>query len=470
MHKLIPTIGVEIHTVLNTKTKMFSNAPNIANALPNTNINEVDLGLPGALPSVNESAVVKAIQLALALDMTIDSNLKFDRKNYFYQDLPKGFQITQQYYPIGKNGKILVDGNIYHISDIHIEEDTAKQIVVDGHLCLDYNRCGAPLVEIVSQPQFHDAKQTVIYLNEIKRILVFLDLSDGKMENGSLRVDVNVSLSDNVDQLGTKVEIKNINSFVHVSSAINHEIKRQTDLISSGKNVEQETRRWDETTQQTVAMRSKVDAIDYRFFCEPNVIVIDIGEQIIQAKTRIKPIPNIVRQQLKSLNLKPIIIEQLLDNYELYKIFSYVNNVVKDPNLVVTWIIVELTGRLNSLRINYADVPFKKYETLITMLQFLKDGEINSKQAKVIFDEILDTDFTVKQIIEKHEFKQVKNEQIIVDIVQRLINDNNELVKQYVSRPERVEKFFVGQVMKITKGQANPEITIGILRKLVKAI
>jgi aspartyl-tRNA(Asn)/glutamyl-tRNA(Gln) amidotransferase subunit B len=237
------TIGCEIHTELKTKTKMFSPALNAYNTQPNININEIDLALPGTLPQPNKQAVVLGIKLAKLLKMKINEMLMFDRKNYFYHDLPKGYQITQQYFPIGYNGKLKIDNDEYiDIERIHLEEDTAKQIAEQAVIKLDYNRAGLPLLEIVSKPQIHSREQCVKYLKTLKRILVFNNISDGKMENGSLRVDLNVSVS-NSKTLGTKVEIKNINSFNNVTKAIDYEFVRQTQLLTQGKKVIQETRR-----------------------------------------------------------------------------------------------------------------------------------------------------------------------------------------------------------------------------------
>jgi aspartyl-tRNA(Asn)/glutamyl-tRNA(Gln) amidotransferase subunit B len=240
MDKYIVTIGLEIHTELNTKSKMFSSSINSINAPINTDVNEIDLGLPGILPSPNKEAIIKAIKLCKALNMKIDPLLRFDRKNYFYQDLPKGYQITQQYYPIGKNGKL----NDVSIQRLHLEEDTAKQFVVDNKINLDYNRAGIPLIEIVSEPVIHSSKQAIDFLIELRNILIFCDISDGKMEEGSFRVDVNISLAkDSDNELGTKVEIKNINSFANVVEAIDFEIKRQSTLLQQNKKITQETRR-----------------------------------------------------------------------------------------------------------------------------------------------------------------------------------------------------------------------------------
>jgi aspartyl-tRNA(Asn)/glutamyl-tRNA(Gln) amidotransferase subunit B len=244
MNNFKATIGIEVHTQLKTNSKMFSAAPTVFNDEPNTNINEIDLGLPGTLPSPNKNAVIKGIQLATALQMQIEPILCFDRKNYFYQDLPKGYQITQQYHPIGRNGSITISNKKIQIERIHLEEDTAKQQIINGELCLDYNRCGVPLIEIVSCPDIETPKEAVEYLNELRRILIFLNISDGKMEEGSFRADVNISVAPvGSSKLGTKVEIKNINSFANVADAITYEIERQTRQLLKGEYVVQETRR-----------------------------------------------------------------------------------------------------------------------------------------------------------------------------------------------------------------------------------
>lgn len=244
MNNFLPTIGIEVHIALNTKSKMFSPSKNNHNDQINTNINEIDLALPGVMPSVNENAVVKAIRLATALNMKIDQNVRFDRKNYFYQDLPKGYQITQQFYPIGQNGKIDISNKSIGVERIHIEEDTAKQIMLGDKLCLDYNRAGVPLIEVVSRPDIHSAVEAYEYLNNLRRIVSFLDISDAKMEDGSMRADINISIAPRgFDKLGTKVEIKNINSFNNIMKAIDYEIDRQSELLLTGNKIEQETRR-----------------------------------------------------------------------------------------------------------------------------------------------------------------------------------------------------------------------------------
>ncbi|MDE7433830.1 MAG: Asp-tRNA(Asn)/Glu-tRNA(Gln) amidotransferase subunit GatB [Mycoplasmoidaceae bacterium] len=338
MNNFIPTIGIEVHIALNTKSKMFSPSKNLHNDPVNTNINEIDLALPGTLPSVNEGAVIKAIQLAKALNMQIDQTIRFDRKNYFYQDLPKGFQITQQFFPIGKNGVISISNKDIRIERIHMEEDTAKQILSGTNICLDYNRAGVPLIEVVSRPDIHSSKEAYEYLVNLKRLVSFIDISDAKMEDGSLRADINISVAPvGANKLGTKVEVKNVNSFNNVIKAIDYEINRQTQLILNNESIQQETRRWDDVSKTTIFMRGKSNLVEYCYFTEPNILAINLTNEFVKdAIDSMKPTANEVQKHLESLNINNILIGQLLDDYQLYKIFDYVSNQTKDPNQAIT--------------------------------------------------------------------------------------------------------------------------------------
>ena len=322
MNSYKPVIGIEVHVALNTKSKMFSSSPNNHYDKPNTNINEIDLALPGYLPSVNEEGVIKAIELAHTLHMNIDKLLKFDRKNYFYQDLPKGYQITQQYRPIGTKGFIDIGTKKIHVRQIHIEEDTAKQIIENNKIVLDYNRAGIPLIEIVSQPEINSADEAINYLTQLKRIVSFLEVSDAKMEDGSMRVDVNISLMKQDSNIfGTKVEIKNLNSFANVAKAINYEIKRQSELLENNKEVVQETRRWDEAKQQTIFMRSKTNVDEYRYFTEPNIISLNLSNDFINnAISNIKNNIDTIKQKLLEDGINDNLINQLLNDYSLFKL------------------------------------------------------------------------------------------------------------------------------------------------------
>ena len=327
-------IGIEVHTVLNTKTKMFSPAKNDHHSEPNTNVNVIDLGLPGVMPQPNKAAIKKGIWLAKELEMEIDyKNICFDRKNYFYIDLPKGFQITQQHHPIGKDGKLKTPLQDVFIERIHLEEDTAKQFSKDHKIYLDYNRCGAPLIEIVTTPCMHSADQAMAYLSTLKQVLQFNNISDAKMEDGSLRADVNISLRPyGVKAYGTKVEIKNINSISNVGKAIEYEIMRQQALLLENKPVLQETRRFDDKTMQTVHMREKTDAVSYRYIFEPNILRIQLPEEEFEKIIHEKPESlKSLKEKLATLGFKEKEIELLVNDYELYKAFKTLNEMGADP-------------------------------------------------------------------------------------------------------------------------------------------
>ncbi len=470
MNNFRPTIGIEVHIALNTKSKMFSPSKNLHNDPVNTNINEIDLALPGVIPSVNEGAVIKAIQLAKALNMKIDQNIRFDRKNYFYQDLPKGFQITQQFYPIGTIGSIKICNKTIGVERIHMEEDTAKQLLVGDHLCLDYNRAGVPLIEVVSKPDMHSAKEAYEYLTQLKRIAAFLNISDAKMEDGSLRADVNVSVAPvGSEELGTKVEIKNINSFNNVMRAIDYEINRQTKLLLTNELVNQETRRWDDASKTTVFMRSKSNAVEYCYFTEPNILVIKLDNKFVyNAVSSMNKTPDVVKKELKELNINDKLIEQLLDDFNLYSVFNKVANATKDSSQTVTWIVIELVALLKKQNKSIESISDSIINNIIEMIKLLNNGDINGKQAKTIFEKIVTEQKEPRKLIEELGFKQITDEKVIEKYLQDIISKNKNMLDQYKERPERVEKFFIGQLMKETKGQANPVVSMKVLKLLLK--
>lgn len=468
MNNFQATIGIEVHAELNTNSKMFSAAAVSFIDQPNTNINEIDLGLPGILPSPNKAAVIKAIQLATALKMKIDPILCFDRKNYFYPDLPKGFQITQQYHPIGKEGSITISNKDIRIERIHLEEDTAKQQIINGELCLDYNRCGIPLIEIVSQPDITTSKEAIEYLNELKRILIFLNISDGKMEEGSFRADVNISVNlIGAKNLGTKVEIKNINSFANVASAIEYEYQRQIRQILKNIPVVQETRRWDDKMNKTIFMRLKLDNVDYHYFREPNIIQLDISHLIKNAQNQMLELPSSIKQKMWADKIQPNLINQLLDNYDAYKVYKYVNDKINNSNLVTTWIIVELGFLLKKNNGTYQTLNKVFLNNSICLLKLLLEEKINNKQGKVIFAKMYETNKTPDILIKELGFVQITDNKIIENYLKEYLIKNPEMIKQYKNRPERVTKFFIGLLMRDTKGQANPIVASEILKKLL---
>lgn len=471
INNFIPTIGLEIHCSLNTKSKMFSDSKSCHNDKPNTNISFLDLALPGVLPTVNKEAVKKGIILANTLGMEIDKTLIFDRKNYFYQDLPKGFQITQQYHPIGRNGSIkLDDGTIINIERIHLEEDTAKEQTINGKTYLDYNRAGMPLIEIVCRPDIHSAEQAVEFLTKLKRNLVFMNISNGKMEDGSLRVDVNISVAPiGSKKLGERVEIKNINSFANVAKAINYEINRQIGLILKNQEIENCTRRWDETKNQTIFMRRKDTQIEYNYFSEPNICPIPLEDEFINNVLQyLNKTPDEIAKELKSKNLKSELIDQLLNDFELYKVFNTIESKINDINLVVSWIMVELVGYLKNNNLQIASINENHINLIVKLLNLLKSGEINGKQAKVIFPEMLKDQKDPTIIMEEKNIVQIKDEKVLEEILDKIIDQNVKMLDQFANREERVLKYFLGMLMKETKGQANPNIANEILNKIIK--
>lgn len=474
MNNFKTTIGIEVHAVINSLTKMFSSSKSSHNDQVNTNINEIDLGMPGTLPSANEAVVMKAIQLASALNMQIENNLIFDRKNYFYSDLPKGYQITQQFFPIGKNGFIeikLQDGSTKKITieRIHIEEDTAKQQIINNKIFIDYNRCGMPLIEIVSNPVIDNQYEATEYLKQLKRILNFLDLSDAKMEDGSMRADINISQQVmGIDKLGQKIEIKNLNSISNVAKAIEFETQRQISLLLSGQIVEQDTRRWDDVAKETIYMRSKQDSVDYHYFTEPNILNINLSNDFINSAIKNKKaMPVEAYNHLKSLNFDEKIIQNILDDAKMYQFISSLTKKIDSYQDILTWFIIELSSFVKMENKNLYDMDNSIINRVIEMINLIQKEEINSKQSKIIIKEIYNTKKSLNDIINEYGFKQIKDEALIESMLKQYINDNKEIVSQYAQRPERVEKALLGLLMKDTKGQANPNVSMKILKKIL---
>lgn len=477
MNNFKVVIGIEVHTVINTNAKMFSNAKSDYNAPSNTLVSFMDLALPGILPAVNRKVIDKAIILADALNMKINfQNIQFDRKNYFYPDLSKGFQITQQYFPIGQNGFInimLANQEIkkIEIERIHMEEDTAKQMNQDNKLFLDYNRAGCPLIEIVTAPCINSAQEAMEYLQELKRILTLKNISLAQMENGLLRADVNLSIHPiGSKSYGTRVEIKNINSISNVGKAIEYEIKRQIQLLISGQEVIQETRKYNDSLNITESLRVKTDATDYRYMTEPNIVAFQYSlETVKQIITQSGPGVDEIRTNLskKGLDIKQI--NFLLDNNECLKLFLITCSKVNNYLLVFNWINSELLGVLNKLNVHIKDLSESFIDEFINLLLYLNEQKINSKQAKILLQKLFEVKKTISELINELGFKQIDDEIIIGNIIEQYINKNLDLVSQYAQRPERVEKFLVGMVMKETNSQANPIVTQKILlNKLAK--
>ncbi|NCC54494.1 MAG: Asp-tRNA(Asn)/Glu-tRNA(Gln) amidotransferase subunit GatB, partial [Erysipelotrichia bacterium] len=355
-------IGIEIHCELKTKTKMFSGAPVAFAQEVNTCTNEVDLGMPGVLPALNKEAVACSIRACSAMHCDIDPLVKFDRKNYYYSDLPKGFQITQQFYPIGSNGYVMIDtdegSKKVRINRIHMEEDTAKQFHTYNGSLLDFNRAGTPLVEIVSEPDMRNGKEAAAYVEKIRNILFYLGVSDVKMEEGSMRCDVNISLRpQGSETFGTKAEIKNLNSISNVQKAIDYEIERQSEILLAGGKVEQATRRYDEASRTTVLMRMKEGSVDYKYFPEPNIFPIRLEDAWIQEI--VDTLPELPEQRkakyVEEYGLSESDATQLVESKELSDFFDQVVAFSKEYKMVANWVMVEMVAYLNKNNIKMQD-------------------------------------------------------------------------------------------------------------------
>lgn len=462
--ELEPVIGIEIHVELKTKSKMFSAAPTSFGASPNSMTVPYDLAFPGTMPVVNKEAVAYGIKVCKALNMDINRTLYFDRKNYFYPDLPKGYQITQQFDPIGKNGYILIDTKDGEkkitIEQAHLEEDTAKQLHLNDISLIDFNRCGTPLIEIVSNPDMHSGEEAMKYVEAIREIVTFLEVSDGKMENGSLRCDINISLKEKgSSKLGVKTECKNLNTISNIKAAVDYEIQRQKDIINSGNLVEQETRRYDETNKKTVLMRKKTNAIDYKYFREPNIIPIDLDEDFISdAIFSMNKLPYEFRKEFKEKGLSSYEIDVLLkDLYTVNYFEDCLSLGVKNLSTLWNLLLVDILGYLNKNELTLKDIKLPK-ENLVYLANLLSDGKINSKQGKLILEKMLTANADPKKVIEELNLSQVSDTSIIEGYVRQVIDSNPQVVKDYQNGKDHGLGYLVGQVMKISAGKANPKL------------
>lgn len=457
-----PVIGIEIHVELKTKSKMFSCAPCSFGESPNSQTVPFDLAFPGTMPVVNEEAVVYGIKICSAMHMNIAKTLYFDRKNYFYPDLPKGFQITQQFHPIGTKGyvEITVDGKEIRIGvdNAHLEEDTAKQVHLSDISLINFNRCGTPLLEIVSEPDMHSGEEAMKYVETIREIVTYLGCSDGKMENGSMRCDINVSVRPKGStKLGTKAECKNLNTINNIKAAVDYEIKRQIEIIENGGVVEQETRRYDENKKATVLMRKKTNAIDYKYFREPNIVPIDLDDGFIyDAVHSMNKLPNQYRIELKKLSLSDYEIEELLKdrNFVLY-FEDCVTLGVKNPTLLWNFLMVDILGYLNKNSLTLDQLKFHK-DQLVSLLNSLNEGKINSKQAKEVLSEMFLDGKDPLSIIKEKGMEQIDDDSLITSLVEEVLSKNAQSISDWQRGKDHALGYLVGQVMKASRGKANP--------------
>ena len=467
-----PVIGLEIHVELKTKSKMFSSAPVTYGKEANSQTAPLDLGFPGTMPVVNKEAVVYAIRVSNALHMKIDHELHFDRKNYFYSDLPKGYQITQDRRPIGSDGylEIVVNGQKKRIGieRLHMEEDTCKQLHFKNFTLLNYNRAGTPLIEIVSRPEIRSGEEAMKYVEMIRSIVVFSEVSDGKMEEGSLRCDVNVSIRpEGSKEFGTKVEVKNINSISYVKNAIDFEVERQKKLIESGGKVIQETRRYDDETKSTVAMRLKTDSVDYKYFPEPNIIPIKLSDKFVD--DAIASCPELAESKkeryLNEFKLNEYDASLLVSDKDISSYYDKCAKLTKQYKILANWMNVDVLSYLNKNNVTINEFPLSP-EQLISLINIIEKNEVSSNQAKAIFAKMVEEKCDAqkaRQILGISS--QISDESFIKNVIKEVLDENPQSIKDYKEGKDRALGFMVGQVMKKTQGKVNPKMTSEMLLK-----
>ena len=469
-------IGLEVHVQLSTESKIFSNAPTKFGQEQNSQASLVDLGLPGVLPVLNKKTIEMAIKFGCAIDAEISSKAIFARKNYFYPDLPKGYQISQLDDPIVGKGKINVEIDNEEreigITRAHLEEDAGKSLhdKYESLSAIDLNRAGTPLLEIVSEPDLRSAKEAVAYLKKIHSIITFLDISDGDMSQGSMRCDANVSIRKFGDKkLGNRTELKNINSFRFVEKAINHEINRQIELIENGTSIEQETRLYDANKNETRSMRSKEHANDYRYFPDPDLIPIKItNEKIQEIKESLPELPEqkIIRfmEDYKISNYES---KNLNSSKELSHFFEIVADKVSSAELAAKWILGDLTAILNKNNSNIKDSKISSTD-MIDLLKKIEEGSLSGPGAKKIIELSWTSKESIEDLVKKEGLDEIKGEDEIIKIIDEIIKNNSKQHEQYIQGKEKLFGFFVGQVMKETKGSADPKKVNELLSKKLK--
>ncbi len=468
-------IGLEVHAQILSNSKLFSGSATKFGAHPNTQVSLIDSAFPGMLPVINEICVKQAIKTGLGLSAKINTYSVFDRKNYFYADLPQGYQISQYKNPIVGEGKVLLDmpygSKEIGIERLHLEQDAGKSIhdINPTNTYVDLNRSGIALMEIVSKPDLRSPDEVNAYIKKLRSIMRYLGTCDGNMQEGSLRADVNISVRKVGDKnLGTRCEIKNVNSIKFMQMAIEYESKRQVEIIESKKKVDQETRLFDTKKNETRSMRSKEDAHDYRYFPDPDLLPLKIDKKTIDEITKSLPeLPDEKKERfIKNYGLTSYEANVLVSEKE---ISDYYEDVAKksDKKLASTWIMGDLFATLNNKGLNITESPVSS-NNLSEMINFIKSGEISGRMAKEIFEIMVKTGENPKQIIESKGLKQQSDPKELEKIVRNVLKNNPEEVKEYKSGKEKLFGFFVGQVMKLSGGKANPQLVNDILKKLIK--
>lgn len=465
-------IGLEVHAELATESKIFCGCPTEFGAPPNTHTCPICLGHPGVLPVLNKKAVEYAIKASLALNCEIGEISKFDRKNYFYPDLPKAYQISQYDQPIGLNGWIDIEVNgetkRIGITRLHLEEDAGKLIHSDfgDSTLVDYNRVGVPLVEIVSEPDIRTPEEARAYLEKLKSILQYCEVSDVKMEQGSLRCDANISLRPfGQKEFGTKAELKNMNSFRNVQRGLEYEQQRQAEILDNGGTIVQETRRWDDANARTISMRGKEEAHDYRYFPDPDLIKLKISrEWVSEIRSTIPELPDARQARyVQEYGLPSYDAGVLTASKDVSDFFQKAVSIGADPKLVSNWMMSDVMGYLNAEQIELKDIKMTA-EGLGEMVKLIEKGTISTKIAKTVFKEMLETGKEPAKIVEEKGLVQISDEGAIRKIVQEAIANNPQSVEDYKAGKTQAVGFLVGQVMKASKGKANP----GMVNQMLK--
>ncbi|MBU8689959.1 Asp-tRNA(Asn)/Glu-tRNA(Gln) amidotransferase subunit GatB [Priestia megaterium] len=463
-------IGLEVHVELKTKSKIFSASPNAFGAAPNANTSVIDLGYPGVLPVLNKEAVDFAMKAALALNCEIATDTKFDRKNYFYPDNPKAYQISQFDKPIGENGWIEVEvkgeTKRIRINRLHLEEDAGKLTHTgDGYSLVDFNRQGTPLIEIVSEADMRSPEEAYAYLEKLKSIIQYTGVSDCKMEEGSLRCDANISLRPvGQEEFGTKAELKNLNSFNYVRRGLEHEEIRQEKVLLSGGLIEQETRRFDESTGETILMRVKEGSDDYRYFPEPDLLELHIDEEWKErVRASIPELPDARKKRyVEELGLPAYDAMVLTLTKEMSDFFEATLAAGGDAKLSSNWLMGEVSAYLNSNQKELSDVALTP-KGLAGMIQLIQEGTISSKIAKKVFKELIENGGDAKRIVKEKGLVQISDDATLRKFVTDALDANPQSIEDFKNGKDRAIGFLVGQIMKASKGQANPPMVNKIL-------
>jgi aspartyl-tRNA(Asn)/glutamyl-tRNA(Gln) amidotransferase subunit B len=473
-------IGLEVHAQLLTKSKLFCSCSTTFQADPNEHACPICMGMPGVLPVLNAQVIEYAIRTGLAMQGTIAETCRFARKNYFYPDLPKGYQISQYDEPLVQGGGLTIDvdgvSKFIRLTRIHMEEDAGKSVHGENladpiKSYVDHNRCGVPLLEIVSEPDLRSAEEAKVYLQKLKTLLEYIGVCDGNMEEGSLRCDANVSLRPvGADTLGTRTEIKNLNSFRNVQHAIEYEIERQAAILDSGSAVEQETRLYDADRGVTQSMRSKEEAHDYRYFPEPDLVPMRVDQPWIdRVRAELPELPDAKRQRyITEYGLPAYDAEVLTAERDLATYFERTVELFNQPKVVSNWVMGDLLRELNRHHITPDQAPVTPAH-LAGMLQLVDDGTISGKIAKTVFDEMYQSGKQAQQVVEEKGLVQMNDSGELESLIQHVLQSNPSQVEAYRSGKQKVFGFFVGQTMKATQGKANPKMVNELLRQMLDA-